>query len=297
MAIYHLGHRAILRLIGTADEANSPIAFLQDILTADIASLSSGQMRQSCLLSPQGRILVEMGLYIPEQKADEEQLYIACDSRQADELLKKLKLYRLRRKITLERCDDLTLIAYADEAAEKVAMADIITKAPDERAPNRGHHAIISKESLPDLTLGHYEAYLAARLLDAIPEGPDELTPNRALMLEAGLELFDAVDFKKGCYIGQEVTARTRYRGLVKRRLVPVKASHLTADGPIINDDKEVGRILATAAIDGAMIGLASLKLTAIHDAEVGSLLHHDGAPVSLAVPAHLRPLPKVEAK
>lgn len=297
MAIYHLGHRAILRLIGTADEANSPIAFLQDILTADIASLSSGQMRQSCLLSPQGRILVEMGLYIPEQKADEEQLYIACDSRQADELLKKLKLYRLRRKITLERCDDLTLIAYADEAAEKVAIADIVTKAPDKRAPNRGHHAIISKESLPDLILGHYETYLAARLLDAIPEGPDELTPNRALMLEAGLELFDAVDFKKGCYIGQEVTARTRYRGLVKRRLVPVKASHLTADGPIINDDKEVGRILATAAIDGAMIGLASLKLTAIHDAEVGSLLHHDGAPVSLAVPAHLRPLPKVEAK
>ena len=297
MAIYHLGHRAILRLIGTADEANSPIAFLQDILTADIASLSSGQMRQSCLLSPQGRILVEMGLYIPEQKADEEQLYIACDSRQADELLKKLKLYRLRRKITLERCDDLTLIAYADEAAEKVAIADIVTKAPDKRAPNRGHHAIISKESLPDLILGHYETYLAARLLDAIPEGPDELTPNRALMLEAGLELFDAVDFKKGCYIGQEVTARTRYRGLVKRRLVPVKASHLTADGPIINDDKEVGRILATAAIDGAMIGLASLKLTAIHDAEVGSLLHHDGVPVSLAVPAHLRPLPKVEAK
>lgn len=297
MAIYHLGHRAILRLIGTADEANSPITFLQDILTADIASLSSGQMRQSCLLSPQGRILVEMGLYIPEQKADEEQLYIACDSRQADELLKKLKLYRLRRKITLERCDDLTLIAYADEAAEKVAIADIVTKAPDKRAPNRGHHAIISKESLPDLILGHYETYLAARLLDAIPEGPDELTPNRALMLEAGLELFDAVDFKKGCYIGQEVTARTRYRGLVKRRLVPVKASHLTADGPIINDDKEVGRILATAAIDGAMIGLASLKLTAIHDAEVGSLLHHDGVPVSLAVPAHLRPLPKVEAK
>lgn len=297
MAIYHLGHRAILRLTGTADEANSPIAFLQDILTADIASRSGGQMRQSCLLSPQGRILVEMGLYIPEQKADEEQLYIACDSSQADELLKKLKLYRLRRKITLERHDDLTLIAYDDEVADMVATADIITKAPDERAPNRGHHAIISKESLPALTLGHYDAYLAARFLDAIPEGPDELTPNRALMLEAGLELFDAVDFKKGCYIGQEVTARTRYRGLVKRRLVPVKASHLTAGGTITNDDKEVGSILATAAIDGAMIGLASIRLTAIHDAEEGSLLHHESAVVSLAIPAHLRPLPKAEAK
>lgn len=298
MAIYHLGHRAILRLIGSRDEAASPIAFLQDILTADIASLTSGQMRQSCLLSPQGRILVEMGLYIPDQTAEEECLYIACDASQADELLKKLKLYRLRRKITFETCADLTLIAYDDEAADgHIQSADIITTAPDERAPNRGHHAIIRKQSLPALTLADYESYLARRFLDAIPEGPDELTPNRALMLEAGLELFDAVDFKKGCYIGQEVTARTRYRGLVKRRLVPVKGSGLVVGGAIMSDEKEIGSMLATVSVDGEMIGLASIRLTIIHEAEAGAPLCHEGAPLSLVIPAHLRPLPKPEAK
>ena len=94
MAIYHLGHRAIIRLTGTSDDNHSPIAFLQDILTADIASLQAGQMRQSCLLSPQGRILVEMGIYIPEQKGNEECLYLACDTHQVDDLLKKLNMYK-----------------------------------------------------------------------------------------------------------------------------------------------------------------------------------------------------------
>ena len=301
MAIFHLGHRSIMRLIGTRDETNGPIAFLQDILTADIASLGAGQMRQSCLLSPQGRILVEMGIYIPIQKSDEECLYIACDASQADELLKKLKLYRLRRKITLEMCEDLTLIAYDDGADTDMKGLQIITNAPDERAPNRGHHAIITKQSLPTVTLGDYDSYLACRLLDAIPEGPDELTPNRALMLEAGLELFDAVDFKKGCYIGQEVTARTRYRGLVKRRLVPVTGAGLITGSLIMSDDKQVGSILATAAFKGAMVGLASIRLSAIHDAEAGAILQIDGLPdglaIALAIPDHLRPLPKAEAK
>jgi folate-binding protein YgfZ len=250
-------------------------------------------MRQSCLLSPQGRILVEMGIYIPQQLGEEEALYIACDASQADELLKKLKLYHLRRKISLEMCDDLTLIAYDTDTP----IADIITSAPDMRAPHRGHHAIITTASLTSLALSDNDAYHARRLLDAIPEGPQELTPNRALMLEAGLDIFEAVDFRKGCYIGQEVTARTRYRGLVKRRLIPVRGASLNAGGALISNEKEVGSILATAAYDDGMVGLASVRLAAIHEAEEGAIITSEGTEISLAIPAHLRPLPKPEAK
>ena len=89
MSIYCLTHRRLLHLSGEA-----PIAFLQDILTADIASLKAGEMRQSCLLSPQGRILIEMTILIA-QTGENESLYIACDERQMDDLVKKLKLYRL----------------------------------------------------------------------------------------------------------------------------------------------------------------------------------------------------------
>lgn len=289
MTHYHLAHRAIIRLSGEA-----PIAFLHDILTADVASLSTGQMRQSCLLSPQGRILVEMGIYHPEQDGNGEIIYIACDARQSDELIKKLKLYRLRRKIVIEACDDLCLIATDQETQ----LTDALIQAPDERAPHRGYHAIIPYQALGALALGDLDVFVARRLSDAIPEGPDELTPNRALMLEAGLDLFKALDFKKGCYIGQEVTARMRYRGLVKRRLIPVRASALIAQTTLIQDDKEVGTIVATApAADGQTIGLASLRLAAIHQTEDGSALYHDGNPISLAIPQHLRPLPKQDTK
>ena len=294
MAQYHLSHRAILRL-----EGEGPVAFVQDILTADIASLTPGQMRQSCLLSPQGRILVEMVIYIPPQSDAQECLYIACDARQSDELMKKLKLYRLRRKITMTICEDIALIA--SDAPLAVEESAIIASAPDTRAPSAGYHTLLKQDAVTSLTLDDISAYHGARIANAIPEGPDELIPNRALMLEAGLDLFEAVDFKKGCYIGQEVTARTRYRGLVKRRLVPVIGANILSGAAIMAAEKEVGTILTSAPWHNEkhdeMIGLASIRLTAIHDALEGKTLEADGTALQLAIPQHLTPLPKAEAK
>ena len=294
MAQYHLSHRAILRL-----EGEGPVAFVQDILTADIASLTPGQMRQSCLLSPQGRILVEMVIYIPSQSDAQECLYIACDARQSDELMKKLKLYRLRRKITMTICEDIALIA--SDAPLTVEESAIIASAPDTRAPSAGYHTLLKQDAITSLTLDDISAYHGARIANAIPEGPDELIPNRALMLEAGLDLFEAVDFKKGCYIGQEVTARTRYRGLVKRRLVPVIGANILSGAAIMAAEKEVGTILTSAPWHNEkhdeMIGLASIRLTAIHDALEGKTLEADGTALQLAIPQHLTPLPKAEAK
>ena len=294
MAQYHLSHRAILRL-----EGEGPVAFVHDILTADIASLTPGQMRQSCLLSPQGRILVEMVIYIPSQSDAQECLYIACDVRQSDELMKKLKLYRLRRKITMTICEDIALIA--SDAPLAVEESAIIVSAPDMRAPSAGYHTLLNQDAVASLTLDDISAYHGARIANAIPEGPDELIPNRALMLEAGLDLFEAVDFKKGCYIGQEVTARTRYRGLVKRRLVPVIGTNISSGTAIMAAEKEVGTILTSAPWHierhDEMIGLASIRLTAIHDALEGKTLAADGTALQLAIPHHLTPLPKAEAK
>ena len=294
MAQYHLSHRAILRL-----EGEGPVAFVHDILTADIASLTPGQMRQSCLLSPQGRILVEMVIYIPSQSDAQECLYIACDVRQSDELMKKLKLYRLRRKITMTICEDIALIA--SDAPLAVEESAVIASAPDTRAPSAGYHTLLNQDAVASLTLDDISAYHGARIANAIPEGPDELIPNRALMLEAGLDLFEAVDFKKGCYIGQEVTARTRYRGLVKRRLVPVIGTNISSGTAIMAAEKEVGTILTSAPWHNErhdeMIGLASIRLTAIHDALEGKTLAADGTALQLAIPHHLTPLPKAEAK
>lgn len=293
MAIYHLTHRTILRLTG-----ENPTAFLQDILTADNASLSAGQMRQSCLLSPQGRILVEMTIYMPEQSGDDEMVYIACDERQSEELVKKLKLYRLRRKITISICEDLRLIASdAPLDDSQIDKNTVIVSAQDERMPSAFYHHVIRQAGIDDKVFDDVAAYHSNRILNAIPEGPDELIPNRALMLEAGLDIFNAVDFKKGCYIGQEVTARTRYRGLVKRRLVPVIGDSITAGMAIMAGEKEVGSILTSTGYDNQMIGLASIRLADIHAALDGTLLKADGKPLQITLPDHLLPLPKAEAK
>jgi len=283
MSIYSLSHRRLLHLSGEA-----PISFLQDILTADIATLKAGEMRQSCLLSPQGRILIEM-MIIVAQTGEQESLYIACDQRQIDDLVKKLKLYRLRRKINLRLCEDEILLA----SSAPLTSPHIHLTCQDERAPQRGYVSIAHMSIENDIALSPLENYHAKRIQDGIPEGPDELIENRALMLEAGLDWLMAVDFKKGCYIGQEVTARTRYRGLVKKRLVPVSAPSLTAASAIICGDKDVGVVLSAYPHHTSMIGLASLRTSAIHNVLEGASIMADGTSLSLNLPPHMPPIAK----
>ena len=278
MSFYHLNHRAIISVSG-----DEPLAFLHDILTANLVARSAGEMTQSCLLSPQGRILMEMLVMV----ADKTDVFIACDEAQKDELAKKLKLYRLRRKIAIELVEDAILVA-SDEAPSQKTL---VTCA-DNRCADRGYVSVIAKSGASDINFSDNDAYHAKRIADGIPEGAVDLTPNRALILEAGLDLFEAVDFQKGCYIGQEVTARTKYRGLVKRRLVPVKAAKLETGAPVSQDDKEVGVILSVAQIGDEMVGLASLKLQAIHDYEAGAILQAQESALSLHIPAHLMPIP-----
>lgn len=285
MALYHKAHRTVLRITG-----EGALQFLHDILTADCLSVSAGEMRQSCLLSPQGRILAEMILY-PNSPDD---VYLDIDTSQAEETVKKLRLYRLRRPLTLSHEEDLHVIACLDEVP---ALADI-TFVKDTRHEAMGYLALIPQSQIATLSFAPYEDYLARRFSLALPEGPLELTPNRALMLEAGLDLIKAVDFKKGCYIGQEVTARTHYRGLVKKRLLPIIAPHLAAEMPLMSNGKTVGTVHHAAPHNGQMIGLATLKLAAVHDILDGAAsCEAEGSSAEIALPDWMPPLPKPDDK
>jgi folate-binding Fe-S cluster repair protein YgfZ len=91
------------------------------------------------------------------------------------------------------------------------------------------------------------------------------------------------------------VTARTRWRGLVKRRIVPVRAApDLTGQSPVLQAGKQVGQLLSCVATDSGWLGLASLRLEAIAAAEAGQQLGlEDGQPLELAIPDWMRPLPQ----
>ena len=147
------------------------------------------------------------------------------------------------------------------------------------------------------------ENWQARRIEQAIPEGAIDLVPERALMLEAGLDKLGAVDFEKGCYIGQEVTARTHYRGLVKRRLLPLRC-----EGPppaVGSEIKWHGKVIATSKTSAACpdnaehsVALALLKLDDIHSiinhatATTASCLSINGQVAKLYPPQWCLPLP-----
>ena len=251
MTYFHKSHRSVLCLSG-----EGVLSFLHDILTASSADLAIGEMQQSCLLSPQGRILCEMWLY---HVADDEVL-IEVDNAQADELRKKLTLYRLRRPITITQAEDKGVIAWF----EGTAAPNGYLAFQDKRDEAMGYRTIMPTTEIIELSLGDYQIYEARRISLALPEGAIDLTPNRALMLEARLDELGAVDFQKGCYIGQEVTARTRYRGLVKKRLMAMQSAHLVTGEAITYEGKEVGIIHSVAHSEGAMVGLVLLKLSAL---------------------------------
>ncbi len=244
------------------------IDFLQSILTSNVATIAIGDCRPAALLTPQGRILIDMMVYRPSYQ----DIYLQTDQERAGDLLARLRRYRLRRSVTLEQSKDLHLTFWwGYTGTVKPDDANIFL---DPRHTDLGCRIISSDADLPSALggarPGSHENWQARRIRQAIPEGPIDLVPERALMLEAGLDKLAAVDFKKGCYIGQEVTARTHYRGLVKRRLLPLRC-----EGPPPAVGSEIvwqGKVIAaskTAATcpDHAehSLTLALLKLDDVH--------------------------------
>ena len=277
------------------------IDFLQSILTANVATIAVGSCRPAALLTPQGRILIDMMLY----RLSDQDICLQTDQERAGDLLARLRRYRLRRPVTLEQNLDMHLTLWW--GYEGTVKPDDDSIFLDTRHADLGCRIISTSADVPSALNGakpaSYEDWQARRIGQAIPEGAIDLSPERALMLEAGLDKLAAVDFEKGCYIGQEVTARTHYRGLVKRRLLP-----LCCEGPppavgseIIWQGKVIGTSKTAATCPdhvGHSVALALLKLDDIHaiidqaTATSASDLIINGQAARLCLPAWCLPLP-----
>ncbi len=275
------GHPKLRMIIVSGDEAGT---FLNDILTAQVEALPLGLARAACLLSPQGRILFDMLVL----KKGNTEFGLVTEEEQAVPLLKKLTFYRLRRKIIIKLETDFCfahLWQNADIPGKNWRQFD------DERHPLLGSLLVCNTtEVLPDDRLWQRQ-----RISLGIPQGAADLTPNRALMLEAGLQLLGGVDFQKGCYIGQEVTARTHYRGLVKRRLLPVLSPEhqLKPHDEIYHGEKLVGICHSVAENGLGSIALAALRLDAVSAVQAGdgTFLSNE-KPIEFSIPEWMQPLP-----
>ena len=194
--------RAIIRL-SPLDEAEDVAAFLQGLVTNDVAGTLPCY---AALLSAQGKHMFDFLVW-----ADGASLLLDCEAAHADELVKRLSLYRLRRKIGIAR--DETLVVHWSPSPRPGAI-------PDPRLPELGYRWLGAPEGEPA-----DGAWLAHRLALGVPEGRAEL--GDILWLETNAVELNGVSFTKGCYVGQENTARMNWRQKVNRRLVvvPIAAS------------------------------------------------------------------------
>jgi tRNA-modifying protein YgfZ len=199
-----LNDRAVIRLSPTA-EGEDVRGFLQGLVTNDVL----GELPVwAGLLTPQGKALFDFIVW--ESGSD---LLIDCEADQADALAKRLSMYRLRKPITITR-----------DAAQAVHWAvDGDAGVPDPRDARLGKRWI----ALPDRTATGWHAH---RLSLGIVEGVAELGQDKTLWLEANAREQNGVSFTKGCYIGQENTARMNYRQKVNRRLAVVALSPEPSD-------------------------------------------------------------------
>jgi hypothetical protein len=194
MAATTLTDRALIRVAGEGVRE-----FLQGLVTNDVAALAPGGPLWAGLLSPQGKVLFDFILW-----ADAEDVLVDCEAEQAEALRKRLSLYRLRRPIRIEL--EPGLAVHWSRDWEGVA---------DPRLPELGYRWLAPAAEPA-------EGWLRHRLELGVTEGVGELGQDKILWLEANASELNGVSFAKGCYVGQENTARMNYRNKVNRRLVVV---------------------------------------------------------------------------
>ncbi|MFL6861924.1 MAG: YgfZ/GcvT domain-containing protein [Allosphingosinicella sp.] len=191
-----LADRALIRLSG--DDVSG---FLQGLVTHDLARLAPGRALWAGLLTPQGKALFDFILW-----ADGEDVLIDCEAEAADDLARRLTLYRLRRRILIAPEPDLA-VHWSPEPGEVA----------DPRLPQLGARWLAPPG-------GPAQGWLEHRLRLGVTEGRAELGSDKILWLECNAAELNGVSFTKGCYVGQENTARMNYRSKVNRRLVVVPA-------------------------------------------------------------------------
>ncbi|MCE7798614.1 folate-binding protein [Sphingobium sufflavum] len=199
-----LSDRALIRVGGA--EAR---AFLNGLVTNDAGRLAEGAPRWAGLLTPQGKALFDFFLWADGP----EDVLIDCEAAQADALVRRLSLYRLRRPITIAR-EDARAVHWSPDSGGR----DVADKPVDPRLPALGHRWLAPVAA--DATTHADSLYRAWRHSHGVPEGLDELGSDQTLWLETNARELNGVDFTKGCYVGQENTARMHYRSKVNRRLI-----------------------------------------------------------------------------
>ena len=270
-------------------------SFLQGLVSNDVEKVGPARALYAALLTAQGRYLHDFMM----AEADGE-IWLDAEAAHLGDLKRRLAVYRLRARAALDEKPHLAVAAILGDGA---LSATGITGEPgsarlfgsgvifvDPRLAALGARCILPRADIrqilreSSLSEAGFPTYDRLRLSLGIPDGSRDLVPEKSILLEAGFDELNGVDWLKGCYIGQELTARTKYRGLVKRRLMPVEVDGpVPAPGTIVMaDGREVGEMRSSRD----ELGLALLRIAPVIE---GKLLKAGDATLIAAKPDWMR--------
>jgi folate-binding protein YgfZ len=211
--------------------------FLQGLVTKNIDPEQSEPV-YSAFLDARGRVLWDIFIWRwPTQNSEEWSCYLEVDSREVDSCLKHLKKHKLRSKIKLEAVPEGNVSVWScwGVGVTDLPPAPIIASLTDPRAPGFGTRFLIQEQGIPGegkIDIVDTQQYHLRRYLYGIPEGQREIQRESALPMECNIDLSEGIDFRKGCYVGQELTIRTKHTGVVRKRILPVQLYHPDSPAP-----------------------------------------------------------------
>ena len=257
-----LPDRSVLRLSGPDSRE-----LLQGLVSNDIERLRADHPLYAALLTPQGKFLADFFIVLDVVEG-RENILLDCESGRAADLLRRLTMYKMRADVTIsDDSDAWSVHALLGGKPDGIELEGSIIFA-DPRLEALGYRAILpATDTAGILTQAGYETapigdYEKLRIAHGIPDGSRDIAVEKNFLLEARLDALNGISFTKGCYVGQELTARTKHRGAVRKMLYPVTIEGLSPEGPapdnpphintvIMMDDKEAGEMRSSCGNHG----------------------------------------------
>lgn len=261
--------RSLLRVQGP-----EAAPFLQGLITNDMNNFEHGSNSiYAMFLNTSGRVLYDSLIYQVERKRED--FLVECDASVVDQLRKHLNLFRVRKKVEISKPDWNVWVAFTQNGDPPVAKSDdkstLIFK--DSRLKDLGHRIITDKSFTIDrlknlfpqkTNFTNNTTYEHHRYILGVGEGVRNLPQAKCFPLESNCDYLRGISFHKGCYIGQELTARTHHTGVVRKRLMPlIFDDHIAADEVL--DEAEIktenGQVVGKLRGCNVSVGLGLLRV------------------------------------
>lgn len=258
-------HRGVIKISG-----QDKLDFLQGIVTNDMRQVADDHLVYACFLTPQGKYQADFFIL-----QIEDDWFIDIDKSLLSFFIARISQYKLRSRVTLtDVSEEYKLLAFwGDKKPSISVLQDPRTKS----SGWRGYFRIDEAVQTGNINQGDYEIW---RLQEGLPDVKD-FEKDKSTMAETNMDLLNAVSWNKGCYIGQELTARVEHRGLVKKRLVPIKTvEEITSvyDTPLIRNKRTVGHLRSSYKNHA----LALIRLDELQD---GMTITMDGQEALVMIP------------